>query len=45
LGSFGYRFAGNTPFVPVNEAETLANYPNLYDYNRLGTQQLDVLVS
>lgn len=38
-----YRFAGNTPFVPVNEAETLANYPQLvFDYNRLGTQQLDI---
>lgn len=38
-----YRFAGNTPFVPVNEAETLANYPQLvFDYNRLGTQKLDV---
>lgn len=38
-----YRFAGNTPFVPVNEPETLANYPQIvFDYNRLGTQKLDI---
>lgn len=38
-----YRFAGNTPYVPVNEVETLANYPQLiFDYNRLGTEKLDI---
>ena len=38
-----YRFAGNTPFVPVNEAETLQNYPQvIFDYNRLGTQKLPI---
>jgi outer membrane receptor for ferrienterochelin and colicin len=37
-----FRFAGNTPFVPVNEAETIVNYPQLsFDYNRLGTEKLD----
>lgn len=38
-----YRFAGNTPYVPVNEAETLSNYPQIiFDYNRLGSKKLDV---
>ncbi|AXG68871.1 TonB-dependent receptor SusC [Kordia sp. SMS9] len=38
-----YRFAGNTPFVPTNEAATLANYPEVVlDYNRLGEEDLDV---
>lgn len=38
-----YRFAGNTPFVPVNKEETLTNYPQLvFDYNKLGTQKLDL---
>ncbi len=38
-----YRFAGNTPFVPTNEAATLANYPEVVlDYNRLGEEKLDV---
>jgi hypothetical protein len=38
-----YRFADNTPFVPVSEPQTLANYPQIvFDYNRLGTQKLDI---
>lgn len=38
-----FRFAGNTPFVPVNENETLINYPQVaFDYNKLGTKKLDV---
>lgn len=38
-----FRFAGNTPFVPVNEAETIVNYPQLsFDYNKLGTEKLDI---
>ena len=36
-----YRFAGRTPFVPVNEAQTLITYPEIIlDYNRLGEQKL-----
>jgi outer membrane receptor protein involved in Fe transport len=38
-----FRFAGNTPFVPVDEQATLDNYPEVVlDYNRLGEEQLDV---
>lgn len=38
-----FRFAGNTPYVPVNEAETLANYPQVaFEYNKLGTEKLDI---
>lgn len=38
-----YRFAGNTPFVPTDQAATLANYPEVVlDYNRLGEEKLDV---
>ena len=38
-----FRFAGNTPYVPVNAEETLANYPQVaFDYNKLGTEKLDV---
>ena len=38
-----YRFAGTTPFVPVNEEETLANYPDIIlDYSRLGEEELDI---
>lgn len=38
-----YRLAGNTPFIPVNESETLANYPQIvFDYNKLGNEKLDV---
>jgi hypothetical protein len=38
-----FRFAGNTPYAPVNEEETLENYPQVvYDYNKLGTKKLDV---
>lgn len=37
------RFAGRTPFVPVNRQETLAAYPEIIlDYNRLGTEKLAV---
>jgi len=36
-----YRFAGRTPFVPVNEAQTLITYPEIIlDYNRLGEEKL-----
>ncbi|MFA9290475.1 MAG: TonB-dependent receptor, partial [Solirubrobacteraceae bacterium] len=37
-----YRFSGNTPFVPTNEAETLINYPQIIlDYDRLGRERLN----
>lgn len=36
-----YRFAGRTPFVPVNEEATLAAYPQLvFDYSQLGNEKL-----
>lgn len=36
-----YRFAGRTPFVPVNEAQTLITYPEIIlDYTRLGEEKL-----
>jgi len=36
-----YRFAGRTPFVGVDEAATLDNYPEIVlDYSTLGTQKL-----
>lgn len=38
-----YRFAGRTPFVPVNLNQTLITYPEIIlDYNRLGEEKLDV---
>ncbi len=38
-----FRFAGNTPFVPVDQQATLENYPEVVlDYNRLGEENLDV---
>lgn len=38
-----YRFAGMTPFVPVDEEATLANYPAVVlDYSRLGDEKLDI---
>jgi outer membrane receptor for ferrienterochelin and colicin len=38
-----YRFVGNTPYAPVNQAETLANYPQVvFDYSRLGSEKLDI---
>ncbi|WP_206540698.1 TonB-dependent receptor [Kordia jejudonensis] len=38
-----YRFAGNTPFVPTDQNQTLANYPEVVlDYNRLGEEKLDI---
>lgn len=46
-----FRFLGKTPYAPVNETATLANYPAVIkDYSRLGTvrlqpfNQLDVRV-
>lgn len=40
--SLRYRFAGRTPFAPVDEVETLANYPALIlNYNGLETERLD----
>lgn len=37
-----YRFAGKTPFVPVNQPETLNVYPEIVlDYNRLGQEKLN----
>jgi len=37
-----YRYLGNTPYAPVNESLTLANYPAiLVDYDRLGEVELD----
>ncbi len=38
-----YRFAGRTPFVPVNLNQTLITYPEItLDYARLGEETLDV---
>ncbi len=38
-----YRFAGETPFVPTNEAATLMNFPEIVlDFSRLGDENLDV---
>ena len=46
-----YRFAGRTPFAPLDESASLASYPVLqFDYNRLGGptlpsfNQLDVRI-
>lgn len=37
------RFVGKTPYVPVDEMATLANYPAvIYNYNNLGEEYLDV---
>ncbi len=37
-----YRFAGQTPFVPVNLNQSLVTYPELVlDYSRLGEEKLD----
>ena len=36
------RYLGRTPFAPVDEAATLANYPSIIlDYSQIGTQRLD----
>ncbi|MEL6560244.1 MAG: TonB-dependent receptor [Bacteroidota bacterium] len=36
------RYLGRTPYAPVNENETLENYPAIVrDFNRLGTVSLD----
>ncbi len=41
--SMRYRFAGETPYVPINEDLSLQNYPNVIpDYSRLGTVNLPV---
>lgn len=40
--SLRYRFAGQTPFAPVDESATLASYPAIIlDYDRLGDERLD----
>ncbi len=37
-----YRYSGKTPFAPVNQTQTLAEYPNVVvDYNRLGDEKLN----
>jgi hypothetical protein len=37
-----YRYAGKTPFAKVDQAQTLANYPQVVlDYNNLGENKLD----
>ncbi len=37
-----FRFLGKTPFAPVDEEATLANYPAIIkDFNRLGEERLD----
>ncbi len=37
-----YRFAGQTPFVPVNLNQSLITYPEIVlDYRRLGEEKLD----
>ncbi len=41
--SLRYRFAGKTPFAPVDEAATLESYPAIIlDFNRLGDVRFDV---
>ncbi len=36
-----YRFAGETPFIPVDEATTLVTYPQIaLDYSNIGTDRL-----
>ena len=36
------RYLGQTPFAPVDQAETLANYPAIVlDYSQLGNETLD----
>ncbi|MDC7996528.1 TonB-dependent receptor [Gilvibacter sediminis] len=38
-----YRFAGRTPFVPVDQAATLDAYPEVVlDYSRLGEEKLEI---
>jgi len=38
-----YRFAGETPFVPVDQDATLENYPEIVlDYSRLGEEKLGI---
>lgn len=38
-----YRFAGKTPIVPVNIAETTIRYPDIVlDYSKLGDEQLGI---
>ena len=38
-----WRFAGATPFVPTNEAATIASYPEIIpDYSKLGDEKLGV---
>ncbi|MEZ4954381.1 MAG: TonB-dependent receptor [Saprospiraceae bacterium] len=40
--SLRYRFAGKTPFAPVDEAATLENYPAIIlDFDRLGDVRLN----
>ena len=37
-----YRYSGKTPFAPVNQTQTLAEYPNVVvDYSRLGDEKLN----
>jgi hypothetical protein len=37
-----YRYLGKTPFAPVDESRTLANYPALIrDFTRIGEQRLN----
>ena len=39
--SVRYRYAGKTPYVPVDTEESLAAYPRIIlDYNRLGEEKL-----
>ena len=41
--SLRYRYAGKTPYVPINETLTLESYPRIIlDYNSLGKVKLDV---
>ena len=37
-----YRYAGKTPYVPVNLTETLISYPEIVlDYNSLGINKIN----
>jgi TonB-dependent Receptor Plug Domain/CarboxypepD_reg-like domain len=36
-----YRYSGKTPYAPVNQSQTLAEYPNVVvDYSRIGDEKL-----
>lgn len=37
-----YRYSGKTPYAPVNQSQTLAEYPNvIVDYSKIGEEKLN----